>query len=131
MRKDRVISALINLGVVFCLLSCVVAGVIIINRSINSFKENLTNLISPSFTVAEKYEITDKANFIEEITSSKVLISYNDSTYKLILSDPVDFIDGQEVNITVKFTEMESGSTYSTITGIGDFKVESCTKVID
>lgn len=93
--------------------------------------EKLNNLLSSATTVAERYTSEDTAELLELITSSKLLIKYNDSTYKLVLEKPVDYIEGSKIAITVKYTEMESGSTYSTIVNVGDFDVQSCTKVID
>ena len=91
----------------------------------------MNNLLSSATTVAERYTSEDTAELLELVTSSKLLVKYNDSTYKLILEKPVDYIEGSKIDITVKYTEMESGSTYSTIINVGDFKVQSCIKVID
>lgn len=93
--------------------------------------EKMNNLLSSATTVAERYTSEDTAELLELVTSSKLLVKYNDSTYKLILEKPVDYIEGSKIDITVKYTEMESGSTYSTIINVGDFKVQSCIKVID
>ena len=100
-------------------------------RQLLDSSEKLNNLLSSATTVAERYTSEDTAELLELITSSKLLIKYNDSTYKLVLEKPVDYIEGSKIDITVKYTEMESGSTYSTIVNVGDFDVQSCTKVID
>lgn len=100
-------------------------------RQLFDSSEKLNNLLSSATTVAERYTSEDTAELLELITSSKLLIKYNDSTYKLVLEKPVDYIEGSKIDITVKYTEMESGSTYSTIVNVGDFDVQSCTKVID
>ena len=100
-------------------------------RQLLDSSEKLNNLLSSATTVAERYTSEDTAELLELITSSKLLIKYNGSTYKLVLEKPVDYIEGSKIDITVKYTEMESGSTYSTIVNVGDFDVQSCTKVID
>ena len=100
-------------------------------RQLLDSSEKLNNLLSSATTVSERYTSEDTAELLELITSSKLLIKYNDSTYKLVLEKPVDYIEGSKIDITVKYTEMESGSTYSTIVNVGDFDVQSCTKVID
>ena len=100
-------------------------------RQLLDSSEKLNNLLSSATTVAERYTSEDTAELLELITSSKLLIKYNDSTYKLVLEKPVDYIEGSKIDITVKYTEMESGSTYSTIVNVGDFDVQRCTNVID
>ena len=100
-------------------------------KQLGNSMEKMNNLLSSATTVAERYTSEDTAELLELVTSSKLLVKYNDSTYKLILEKPVDYIEGSKIDITVKYTEMESGSTYSTIINVGDFKVQSCIKVID
>ena len=100
-------------------------------KQLGNSMEKMNNVLFSATTVAERYTSEDTAELLELVTSSKLLVKYNDSTYKLILEKPVDYIEGSKIDITVKYTEMESGSTYSTIINVGDFKVQSCTKVID
>lgn len=104
---------------------------IAILRGSITISQSLTKLVSPAITVAERYTVSDKAKLLECITPSKLLIKYDNATYKLVLESPIDYIEGNELDITIKYTEMESGITYSTITGVGDFKVENCTKIVD
>lgn len=81
--------------------------------------------------VVEKYEVKDYATYLESVTSNKILIKYNEDTYRLVLSKPIDFIEGKKVSISIKYSETSSGNVYSTITQLGDFKVSSCTKVVN
>lgn len=88
------------------------------------------SLFKPFVTVAEEYEVEDKATLLEYIDNKKILLKYNDNIYRLQLENALDYVEGVEVPITLSIREMESGTTYSNIVSIGDFKVKNSTKVV-